>query len=95
MEIFLVIAFCILLIIVGGKLSKHFNRLSVISEQRAEEERFYKEALLSAVQGIEKAVTPEAPQEVSPVERLLMANEEIIQKKKLNIAIEQELGIKP
>jgi len=93
MELILMIALCLLLALGGHRLSRYFYKLAKASEEKQEQEHFYKEALLSSIQSIDRSLQPDAPEEVSPVERLLLANKELIEKKKVQDAIEQELGV--
>jgi hypothetical protein len=75
-------------------LSRYFYKLAKASEKKQEEERFYRETLLSSVQNIDRSLRSEEPVEVSPVEALLLANSELIEKRRVQDAIEQELGVK-
>jgi len=88
--------FLILLFILGAItfnwLSKYCDRLAGELSQKEAQEKFYKERLLEAAQNIECAVTP-VEEKVDPVECLLAANKEIIEKQLVKDAIESELGI--
>lgn len=94
MELILIMALCLLLALGGHRLSRWFNQLAKASEEKQESERFYRETLLSSIQSIDKSLRPEEPVEVSPVEALLLANSELIEKRRVQDAIEQELGVK-
>jgi len=94
MEVILIMALCLLLALGGHRLSRYFYKLAKASEKKQESERFFKEALLSSVQSIDRSLRPEEPVEVSPVEALLLANSELIEKRRVQDAIEQELGVK-
>jgi hypothetical protein len=93
MEILCVIVLSLLLIVGCRWFSRFFGQLAAEKARRDESERFYKEALLVSVQGIERSVTPDASEEMDAVERLLRANKELIDKDAVKTAIEQELGI--
>jgi len=93
MEIILVMVLFILMALGCSRLSRWFNQLAKASEEKQETERFYREALLSSVQSIDRSLQPEAPEEIDPVEALLQANKELIDKKTVKNAIEKELGI--
>jgi uncharacterized protein HemX len=73
-------------------LSKYCDRLAGELSQKEAQEKFYKDRLLEAAQNIERAVTP-VEEKVDPVECLLAANREIIEKQRVKDAIESELGI--
>lgn len=93
MEIILVMALCILMMVGGRWLSRRFYQLAQASEKKQAEERYYRETLLASVQSIDQSLTPEAPVEISPVESLLEANRELMEKRSVQDAIEKELGV--
>ena len=87
-----VIAVFILLIIVCNKASRALNMWASARERKAQTEAFYKQSMLSSLQGIEQAVTPE-PVSTNPGDALLRANQKLIEKREVKNAIEDELGI--
>jgi hypothetical protein len=93
MEFILVMALCILMAVGGRWLSRRFYQLAQASEKKQAEERFYRDTLLASVQSIDQSLRPEAPVEVDPVESLLEANRELMEKQKVQDAIEKELGV--
>jgi hypothetical protein len=82
------ILICVLLAIAGKALSRFFFHVSNVLSEKEQEERFYKEALLNALSSKESERAPD------PIEGLLKANQELIEKKQVQSAIEDELGIK-
>lgn len=88
--------FLILLLVLGAIafnwLSKYCDRLAGELSQKEAQEKYYKERLLEAAENIERTVTP-VEEKVDPVEGLLAANREIIEKQRVKDAIESELGV--
>lgn len=91
MEIICILAICMLLGIASKKLSDIFLKLSNDIAERDREERFYREALLSALRESENNSGIE--NQTDPIEGLLRANQELTEKRQIQEAIEKELGI--
>lgn len=91
MEIICILAICMLLGIASKKLSDIFLKLSNDIAERDREERFYREALLSALRESENNSGVE--NQTDPIEGLLRANQELTEKRQIQEAIEKELGI--
>jgi hypothetical protein len=92
MDIVCVLLAVVVFIVVCRWLSKFFGKLSAVCAEKESEERFYKEALLTAISDLRPV--PEQEPEVHPVERLLQANQELIEKRQVHEAMERELDIK-
>jgi hypothetical protein len=90
------VIFLILFFFVGwlvcGALSKFFRKLAGELTEREQQERYYKEQLLLSARQIANAVTPVTPK-INPVDSLLEANRDLLDKKKVRDAMEKELGI--
>ncbi len=92
MELFIGIILFLFLIIVCNKLSRFFFDTADYVSERKRDKEYYENKLLEALLDIRDSVVPEVIPE-NNVKRLLNANKEIIEKAKLNEAIEKELLI--
>ncbi len=85
----------ILFIFICKWLSGFFNRLSVYFDDKEKRKRLQEESLLESLSQIRDSVcTTEEEETLGTTERLLLANQKIMEKRKLRSAIEEELGIK-
>jgi len=74
-----------------NKGAKFCFRMADLASLREAHKKYHEEQLLASVKGIEKSVTePEGPNEM---DRLLAANQEVMEKRNLTKAIKEELGI--
>lgn len=89
--------FCLLFIVLAflcAKLEKKVRVWQHKKEEKKRREEVYKRHLLSSLDAVKDAVTPEPEEEeASDVDKLLKANREILNKKDVRRAMKDELGI--
>jgi hypothetical protein len=86
---------CIFLVLtwVCHKAAGWCNRTAKQLEARQRKDQLYKDALLESTEGIRSAVTPETEPEPTGSERLLRANQELLEREKVRESIYKELDI--
>jgi len=94
MEILVVIASLLLICYISRGLGKFFTRLARDIQERDDREYFFREELLASVKGFQGDSASYTTSEPNPVEALLLANKELIEKRQVRDAIEVELGVK-
>jgi hypothetical protein len=94
MEVLIVLASLFLICYVSRGLGKFFTRLSRDIQERTDQEYFFREELLASVKESRGSSASYTTSEPNPVEALLLANKELIEKRQVRDAIEVELGVK-
>ena len=92
MEILIIFLVSIILIFLGAKGGRLIKNIADDMAQRAEDKRYFQREVLSNLESIKDATVPQTPRQ-DPVENLLQANRELLQKKQVHNAIKEELGI--
>ena len=92
MELLIVIIICLILIGVGRYGSRLCKRLAIHFHHKNETEEYYKTQLLKAVQDLSSTESDKSIEE-SSIESLVLANKEIMEKRKIQKAMQNELGI--
>lgn len=86
---------CIMLVLswVFSKAGKACERWAQRLQAKEKQERQYKQALLDAANDVRRAVAPDQDPEPSGQEKLLRANQELLERRKVREAINKELDI--
>lgn len=93
MATLLIICICILMAICLPKLGRWIQQAGDEMEERKAQDKFYKEQVLSNLREVNNNISAGECDQPDATSRLIEANKELIQKRKLRDAIRDELDI--